>query len=169
VTVIIRNIVKSDLPQIVDILNPFILTTAVTFDTDPYTPDSRLPWFQQFDPSGRHQCLVAEKDGTIVGYANSGRLREKRAYDTSVEVSIYKAQGCNEPGLGTRLYTALFESLSKQDIHRAHALITLPNEASVALHKKFGFYEVGTLHEAGRKFDQYHSVFWMEKRLNEPS
>jgi phosphinothricin acetyltransferase len=166
VTLKIRNITESDLPQVVDILNPFILRTAITFDTNPYTSESRFSWFQQFKELGRHQCLVAEKDGKIIGYANSGRLREKQAYDTSVEVSIYKAQESNEPGLGTRLYSALFDKLSREDIHRAHALITLPNEASLALHKKFGFYEVGTLHEAGRKFDQYHSVFWMEKRLN---
>jgi phosphinothricin acetyltransferase len=167
VTIIIRHIVQKDLPQVVRILNPFIENTAVTFDTEPYTAESRLSWFQQFSQTGRHQCIVAEMDGEIFGYANSGQLRDKRAYDTSIEVSVYKAPDFKEPGLGTLLYSKLFELLAEQDVHRAHALITLPNDSSIALHKKFGFYEVGTLHEAGRKFNQYHSVCWMEKRLNE--
>jgi len=161
----IRHATLSDLPQIVAILNPFIETTAVTFDTEAYDSERREPWFQQFSKTGRHQCFVAEDNGQIVGYANSGPLRPKRAYDTSIEVSIYKALSFNQSGLGTELYSTLFQSLENEDIHRAHALITLPNQASLALHKKYGFYEVGTLNEAGRKFDKYHDVFWMEKKF----
>jgi phosphinothricin acetyltransferase len=100
-----------------------------------------------------------------LGYANSGPLRPKAAYDTSVEVSIYRSPKYKEPGLGSLLYQTLFDRLAKEDVHRAHALITLPNEASIALHKKMGFYQVGQLNEAGRKFNAYHSVLWMEKKF----
>ncbi len=162
---LIRPAELADLPAIVQILNPFIKETAITFDTEPYSVDTRRPWFSQFSTTGRHRCLVAEADGRIVGYANSGPLRPKRAYDTSVEVSIYKARDFNEKGLGSALYERLFSELAEEDVHRAHALITLPNEASVAIHQKFGFKEVGTLTEAGRKFGQYHSVYWMEKHF----
>ena len=161
----IRPIEASDYNSIVNILNPFIENTAVTFDTSPYTVESRQSWFNQFRQTGRHQCLVAEAAGSIVGYANSSALRPKAAYDTSVEVSIYRAPNYREPGLGTLLYQALFDRLSEEDVHRAHAVITLPNDASVALHKKMGFYDVGVLNEAGRKFGQFHSVLWMEKKL----
>jgi phosphinothricin acetyltransferase len=111
-------------------------------------------------------CTEHVCTGDIVGYANSGALRPKAAYDTSVEVSIYRAPGYREPGLGTLLYQALFDRLSEEDVHRAHAVITLPNDASVALHKKMGFYDVGVLNEAGRKFGRFHSVLWMEKKLS---
>ncbi|WP_196158898.1 GNAT family N-acetyltransferase [Reinekea sp. G2M2-21] len=162
---LIRPAELADLPGMVHILNPFISETAITFDTEPYTVDTRRPWFSQFSKTGRHRCVVAEVDGRIVGYANSGPLRPKRAYDTSVEVSIYKARDFHEIGLGSALYDRLFSELAEEDVHRAHALITLPNEASVAIHSKFGFKEVGTLTEAGRKFGQYHSVYWMEKHF----
>lgn len=163
----IRNAKQNDLAQVVDILNPFILETAITFDTEPYSAVSRLPWFQQFSTTGRYRCLVAEDDKNgIIGYACSGPLRPKRAYDTSVEVSIYKSRNASEPGVGSTLYESLFALLAEEDIHRAHALITLPNEASVAIHKKFGFREVGVLNEAGRKFGKYYSVMWMEKHIN---
>ncbi|MDN3647677.1 N-acetyltransferase family protein [Reinekea marina] len=163
--VTIRHIEEKDLSAVVSILNPFIEDTAVTFDTLPYSTETRLPWFNQFGHSGRHQCLVAEVDSKVVAYANSGPLRPKAAYDTSVEVSIYKASNVNHKGLGSVLYEALFDRLEKEDVHRAHALITLPNSASIGLHKKMGFYEVGILNEAGRKFDQYHDVLWMEMKL----
>lgn len=161
----IRPVKSSDLPDIVDILNHYILQTAITFDTQPYTSERRAPWLEQFSETGRYQCLVAEWQGSVIAYANSGRLREKAAYDTSVEVSIYRRHDIQMPGLGSELYRELFARLQDEDVHRAHALITLPNDASIAIHKKFGFYDVGTLNEAGRKFDQYHSVRWMEKKL----
>jgi len=166
VSILIRPIQITDLPGIVAILNPFIETTATTFDTDIYSAKTRHPWFSQFGDTGRYRCFVAEKlDGQLVGYANSSPLRPKRAYDTSVEVSVYRSPDRTVEGLGSLLYAKLFEALRMEDIHRAHAVITLPNLASIALHEKFGFYQVGTLHEAGRKFGSYHSVFWMEKRL----
>lgn len=161
----IRLMQESDIAAVVNILNPFIKQTAVTFDTETYTVAGRKPWFKQFDEVGRYQCLVAEQNGVVVAYANSGPLRPKAAYDTSIEVSIYKAANCTTQGLGTLLYQSLFDRLAQEDIHRAHALITLPNDASVALHSKMGFYKAGLLSEAGRKFDQYHDVLWMEKKL----
>lgn len=165
-TPLIRRAQPQDLNSMVRILNHFIENTAITFDTQPYSTESRQPWFAQFSSRGRHRCLVAEVDGEIIGYANSGPLRPKAAYDTSVEVSVYTAHDSQRRGIGSELYQALFTELSKEDVHRAHALITLPNAKSVRLHKKFGFCEVGTLHEAGRKFDRYHSVYWMEKHLD---
>ena len=162
-TVQIRPARLSDLEAMIGILNPFILDTAVTFDTEPYDVERRQPWFSQFSEQGRYQCFVAEVDGSVVGYANSGPLRPKRAYDTSVEVSVYVKSGNEGNGLGSQLYQSLFAALELEDVHRAHALVTLPNSASVALHKKFGFYEVGTLNEAGRKFEKYHSVLWLER------
>ena len=50
-------------------------------------------------------------------------------------------------------------------MHRAIAGITLPNEASIALHRRFGFVEVGTMREVGRKHGRFWDVLWMEKDL----
>lgn len=164
-TVSIRSVCTEDLNGIVSILNHYIEHTAITFDTDPYSTETRLPWLQQFAQGGRYRCLVAELDGKVVGYANTSAFRPKRAYDTSVEVSIYVKSGNEGKGIGRLLYKALMDSVRDEDIHRMHALITLPNDKSIQLHKKFGFSVVGTLDEAGRKFGKYHSVCLMEKKL----
>jgi phosphinothricin acetyltransferase len=68
-------------------------------------------------------------------------------------------------GVGRALYDALFEALETEDVHRAYAGITLPNDASVGLHERFGFRPVGVFDEVGRKFGRYWSVGWYEKDL----
>ena len=159
----IRHAQLSDLDTIVELLNPYILNTATTFDTEAYTTQTRQPWFDNFSEQGRYQCLVAEYDGTVIGYANSSQLKPKNAYDTSIEVSVYRNTDIPIPGVGSALYRELFNTLSARQIHRAYAYITLPNAPSIGLHKKFGFTDVGTLSDAGWKLGKFHSVLLMEK------
>ena len=164
----IRPAEPKDLGAIVDIYNHYVTTTHFTFDTEPYTVETRRPWFDQFN-GARHRCLVLVGGGGVAGYANSAALKPKAAYETSVEVTIYLAPGATGRGAATPLYAALFSALKDQDVHRAYALIALPNDASIAFHKRFGFVEVAHLNEVGRKFDRYWDVAWFEKRLNEKS
>src|SRR5947208_4359595 len=89
----------------------------------------------------------------------------RAAYATLVETRVYCRPEETGQGLGAALYTRLFQELAGQDVHRAYAGISLPNEASVALHKRFGFELIGTFTEVGRKFGRYWDVAWFEKRL----
>jgi phosphinothricin acetyltransferase len=57
------------------------------------------------------------------------------------------------------------ELLRGEDVRMAIAGITLPNDASVALHRRFGFVEAGLMHGVGRKFEKYWDVLWLEKAL----
>lgn len=167
---IIRPAARTDLPGITDIYNHYVETSHATFDTETFTPAARRQWFDQFDGL-RHQCWVATDHGqsgsaiTIVGYATSQQLKPKAAYGTSVEVSVYIAAGATGRGTGAALYRALIPNLEDQDIHRAYAIIALPNEASVALHQQFGFRQVACLSEVGRKFGRYWDVIWMEREI----
>ena len=101
-----------------------------------------------------------------MGFASAAPLRPKQAYETSVECSIYLHQDISGRGFGSRLYQTLFTALETQDVHRCYGIITLPNDASVALHRSFGFVQVSHLSEVGRKFDQYWDTLWMEKSLH---
>ena len=159
----IRRGCADDLPALTEIYNHYVRTTAITFDIEPYTVATRRPWFDGFAASGRYQLFVAEQAGRVVGYACTRQFREKRAYDTSVETSVYLDPATHRGGIGTLLYARLFEAVASEDIHRAIAGITLPNDASIALHARFGFQRVGVMHEVGRKFDRYWDVLWMEK------
>jgi len=161
----VRPARAGDLDALVAIYNHYVTTTHFTFDTEPYTPTTRRPWFDQFD-GARYHCVVAERDGRVVGYANSAALKPKAAYATSVEVSIYLAQDATGAHLGRSLYEALFAALGGQDVHRAYALIALPNAPSIAFHQRFGFAAVAHLNEVGRKLGRYWDVAWYEKRFD---
>jgi len=159
----IRRVRASDLEAVTRIYNHYVRETPVTFDIEPVEVEARRPWLLQFAERGRYQCFVAEDDGNVVGYAGSVRFRAKAAYDTSVETTIYLAPAARRKGLGRSLYEDLLGSLAKEDIRRILAGITLPNDASIALHERFGFERVGVFREVGRKFGRYWDVLWMER------
>jgi phosphinothricin acetyltransferase len=162
-TVELRDATAKDLPGLVDLYNHYITHTAITFDLAPITVASRRPWFDAHPTDGPHRLLVAVEGGQVLGYATSSRFRDKAAYARSVETSVYCAHTARGRGVGSALYRALFDLLADQPVHRAYAGITLPNPASVALHRRFGFHEVGVYREVGFKFDRYHDVVWMER------
>jgi phosphinothricin acetyltransferase len=159
----IRMAERADLGRLTEIYNYYVLNTPVTFDVEPYTLGRREPWFAQFGATGRHRLLVAEENGVVVGYAGTTRFRPKAAYETTVETTIYCAPQTVGKGIGRRLYTELFEALKDEDIRRFVAGYALPNPASEALHRAFGFKVVGVFSENGRKFGKYWDVCWTER------
>lgn len=161
----VRAAAAADLPALTNIYNHYIVNTAITFDLDPFTPETRRPWFDAHAASGPHRLLVADDGGTVVGYATSSRWRPKAAYDTTVEASVYCRADVMSRGIGSLLYAALFDALATEGVHRVVAGIALPNPASIALHTRFGFRQVGVFTEVGRKFDRYWDVAWFEKAL----
>ena len=161
----VRRGTEDDLEALNELYNHYVVSSAVTFDVEQITREQREVWFRAFDTHGPHQLFVATRETELVGFACSKSFRQKAAYATSVETTIYLAPGEGGGGTGSRLYGALFEALASEDVHRAYAGITLPNDASVALHTRFTFRDVGTYAEVGRKFGRYHSVRWMEKAL----
>ncbi len=164
--IMVRAARPGDLPVLTDLYNHYVLTSHVTFDLAPVTLEDRRAWYEHYAPTGRHRLLVAEEaGGRLAGYATSSRFRPKPAYDTSVETSVYVAPDLAGRGIGGLLYRTLFAILDGEDVHRAFAGVALPNPASVALHRRFGFREIGTFDEAGRKFDRWWSVAWFAKSL----
>jgi phosphinothricin acetyltransferase len=161
--IVVRPARGDDLPQLTEIYNHYVLTTPVTFDVEPYTVERRLPWFEQFATTGRYRLVVATEGPRIVGYASTTRFRPKPAYETTVESTVYCAPDCVGRGIGALLYSALFESIAGEDIHRIVAGYVLPNPASARLHERFGFKPVGVFTANGRKFGRYWDVAWVEK------
>lgn len=157
---VIRDATPQDAQSIADIYNHYIVHTPISFEEHAISADEvgrrlavvtgdRLPW------------LVAEADGSIVGYAYAGKWKPRSAYRHSVEVSVYVKNGCSSRGIGTRLYTHLFDRLRNQSIRIAIGGMTLPNPASQALHEKFGMKKVAHFERVGFKFDEWWDVgYW---------
>jgi L-amino acid N-acyltransferase YncA len=116
--------------------------------------------------SATHPWLVAEIGGEVVAYAYSCEHRSRAAYRWSVDVSVYVASGHRRAGHGRRLYEALFERLRERGFRVACAGITLPNEASVALHESLGFAPVGVYRRIGWKQGAWRDVGWWQLDLS---
>lgn len=161
---LIRPATREDLPALVEIQNHYVLHSQATFATTPYSVAAREPWFATYG-TGRHQLLVAERSGAIAGYTCSSPYRPTPAFETTVELSIYLHPTRRSRGLGTELYTALLDRLGAQDVHLAVAGIALPNDASIALHRRMGFAEVGTFREYARKNGAWISSTWFQRPI----
>ena len=161
----VRPAARGDLPRLTEIYNYYVIRTPVTFDIEPYTVEKRAAWFDQFGATGRYRLLVAEENGLVLGYAGTMRFRPKAAYETTVETTIYCDQQAIGKRIGSLLYAALFEAIKSEDIRRIVAGYTVPNDASAALHARWGFKTVGIYTEVGRKFGRYWDVQWTERPL----
>ena len=149
------------------IFDHYILHTAVTFDTDAKPVSEWEDAYRRDVVDGSYQFLVAEVDGEVAAYAHTGQFHIRCAYWTSIFASVYCAPGRTGQGLGRALYDVLFgEVLPATDFHKVYAGITQPNEASVALHERFGFVREGLFTQVGKKFDQWHDVAWYAKALH---
>jgi len=164
-TITTRHATHDDLGQIVDIYNHYVRETPITFDIEPYTVETREPWLAQFAETGPHQLLVAEKEGVVLGYAGTMPFRPKAAYGQSVETTIYLRPDAGGRGIGTILYRDLFAALEGAPVHRLLAGMTLPNDASDALHRRLGFVPCGIFSQVGYKLGQYWDVQWYERGL----
>lgn len=165
-TITIRPALLTDLPRLTEIHNYYVVNTHITFDIHPYTPEQRAKWFHEHSDGRRYRLLVADdSQAGVVGYAATGRFRTKEAYDTTVEVSVACSPKATGAGVGTQLYTALFDLIASEDINRMVAGIAQPNVASNALHEKFGFQTIGSFTGVGRKFGRYWDVMWFERPL----
>ena len=162
---VVRAAQPADLPALTNIYNHYVRTSGITFDTAPFTAEERREWFSHYTEVGPHRLLVAVDGDEVLGYATSSPFRPKPGYLTSVETSVYLRPDATGRGLGTMLYRGLFNALALEDLHRAYAGVALPNDASVALHERLGFRELGTYVEVGRKFGRYWDVLWFERAL----
>jgi phosphinothricin acetyltransferase len=163
----IRLVREEDVPGILDIYAPYILHTAVSFETE--VPSKSAFWKRIQAILEESPWLVAEIDGQIAGYAYASAHRSRAAYQWNREVSAYVAEEFQGRGIGKALYTRLFELVKQQGYANLLAGIVMPNPASERFHQKMGFRKVGVYHKVGFKFGAWHDTSWWELSLrNEP-
>lgn len=164
---IIRYAEQRDAEQLNELYNHYIRTSIATFDIEPWPLEKRERWIESHPPRSRHIILVAleDDDSTLLGFAASSTFRDKAAYDSSVESSIYIAPEDARRGIARSLYTKLLDTLRERSVHRVYACLAVPNEPSVRLHESLGFRFVGQFSESGYKHGTYRDIQWFEKAL----
>ncbi len=162
----IRLATKDDAAAINAVYNHYVTQSAITFDIEPWSLDERLNWMGKFNSeSSPYQLFVYQSEGEVVGFAYYNAFREKEAYRLSSEITLYLSPHYKGSGAGSELMNHLLKAMQKKGFKKAYSVITLPNAASVALHKKYAFNQVGKFTDVGFKFERFHSVAVYERTL----
>lgn len=162
---IIRDATIDDLSEINDIYNWHTENGFSTFG-ELQTLEQRTEWFDRFIESETNIALVAEDNGKITGVSCAFEFRGGGVFKNTLETSIYIHHEYMGKGIGSKLYEQIFEILEKKKIHRIVVGVALPNEGSVAIHKKFGFEEIGIFDEYAFYKGKYRSSIWLQKKMD---
>jgi phosphinothricin acetyltransferase len=161
----IRLAERCDLAEILEIYAPFILDTAVTFEET--VPDEDSFWQRIQGIMTELPFLVCEIEGRIAGYAYASAYRSRASYRWSKEVSVYIHPDFHRKRVADALYTSLHEIVRYQGIANLLAIITMPNEPSVAFHEYFGYRKCAEFRNVGFKLNQWQNVGWFELFLQD--
>ena len=163
---VIRHAQHADVAEILAIYNHYIVNTHFTFHIEPLTLERGVGWFEKFSELGRHQCFVASLNSELIGWACSAPFKDRAAYETSVETSLYLVPEATGRGIGGEIYRTLMAALVRANVHRAYAFVSQPNPPSVRLHERSGFLCTGRYHDVGRKFGRFWDVAVYERKMD---
>lgn len=168
----IARVTIADAAELLAIYGYYVQNTAIAFDYD-------VPSVEEFQEkivniTAKYPFLKAVENGEILGYAYANTFKDRKAYDWSVETTIYVKHGKQGLGIGKALYRALENSLQRMGILNLNACIAVPGQedayltfASYKFHQKMGFTLVGRFHKIGYKFNNWYDIVWMQKIIGE--
>jgi L-amino acid N-acyltransferase len=159
----VRPATADDAEAIRTIYNREVLESTVTFDLIPRSLEQQARWIAEH--SGAHPAIVAVDEGTVVGFGSLSPYKERPAYATSVEDSVYVDTAQRGKGVGKLLIAELLELGKAHGFHAVFARIVGNHEASIGLHHACGFELIGVEREVGRKFGQWLDVAIMQRLL----
>ncbi|WP_420387224.1 GNAT family N-acetyltransferase [Roseivirga sp.] len=159
----IRLVRLSDAAQILEIYGPIVINTAISFEIEVPSEEEFQERIRAY--SATAPWLVAELNNRIIGYAYATAHRSRQAYQWNQEVTVYVHQEYRRFGVAKKLYLLLLNMLRSMNYEKAIAVITLPNEASVAFHQNLGFQHIGDMSNIGFKHGQWYNTSWWDYKL----
>ena len=160
----IRSATMADATGVAGIYNHYVTETVVTFEEEAVSASEIARRIQEVG-SASLPWLIAERSAEVLGYAYASRWNARSAYRFSAEITVYLDPGHARLGIGSQLYGQLFPILQSRGIRAVVGGIALPNEASVALHEKFGLSKVAHFKEVGFKFDRWIDVGYWQRNF----
>ena len=162
----IREATARDIPYMLEIYNHYVANSTVTFDEDAMTLREWKHKFAQLQKLGLPFLVAESPTGQLLGYALVAPWKQKRAYRYTVEDSIYLGPAASGKGLGRALLGALIDASRAAGLKEMLAVIADQGaEASITLHERFGFKEIGRMGRVGFKFDRWLGTVLLQKSL----
>lgn len=159
----IRPATIADAAATAAIYNREVTGSTATFDLVTRTLDEQRSWLDA--RSGALEVVVAEIGGEVVGFASLSPYRDRPAYRTTVENSVYVHADHRGSGVGKAVLAAIVDIAAARGFHSVIARIVGHHEASIGLHRSLGYELVGVEKEVGRKFGQWLDVAILQKLL----
>ena len=160
----VRPALPGDAPQVAEIYNHYVKTSAITFEEEPVSATEMAGRIREIQ-SLSYPWLVAAAGEDILGFAYAGKWKVRAAYRHSSEITVYVRAGQERAGIGSALYRHLLPALKSVGVHTAIGGVALPNDASVRLHEKFGFEKCAHFREVGFKFNRWIDVAYWQLML----
>jgi len=159
----LRKVKISDAAAITKIYNFHVYNTIATFDLEPISIQEMETKITTITKN--HPWFVYELNNVVVGYTYANYWKMRSAYNTTVESSIYIAEEAVGKGIGNTLYQHLLTELKNRNMNIVIGGISLPNNASVHIHEKFGFEKVAHFKKIGFKFNKWIDVTYWQLAL----
>ncbi|WP_336517512.1 N-acetyltransferase family protein [Pollutibacter soli] len=164
-SIILRDGILEDLPQMLEIYNDIILNTTAVYDYNAHTLEMRTNWFN--DRLRMNLPVIVAMDGEdLVGFGSFGQFRAWAAYKYAVEHSVYVRNDQRGRGIGKRILVQLINEAKKRNLHTMIAGIDASNDASIRLHEQLGFIEVGHFKEVGYKFNRWLDLKFLQLTID---
>jgi phosphinothricin acetyltransferase len=160
----IRKVLSGDAKQICDIYNHHVANTIVTFEEEPVTENEMKQRIENI--TSKFPWLVYEEEQVIAGYAYASQWRTRSAYRYAAETTVYIHEDFKGKGIGTALYIKLIENMKALSFRSLIGGVSLPNNASIALHEKLHFKKVAHFEQVGFKLNRWIDVGYWELLLN---
>lgn len=155
----------ADIPQILEIVNYYIVNDTCIYDIEPRSLEKQIDWFNQLTVL-EYPVIVAKIDQRIIGFASYSQFRPKVGYKFSMEHSVYVSHREKGKGIGKLLLQTLINIAQNKGVHLLIGGIDANNTDSIGFHENFGFEIVGKMKEVGFKFNKWHDLVWMQKKFN---
>jgi L-amino acid N-acyltransferase YncA len=162
----IRDACEADAAGILRIYNDAVMHTTAIWNDQPSSLESRIAWLNERQTSG-YPVVVAADGPNVLGYASFGAFRQFDGYRHTVEHSVYVDGSSRKLGVGHDLMMRLIARARAMNKHVMVAGIEAANEASLRLHARLGFAQVGHLRSVGRKFDRWLDLIFMQLMLED--
>jgi L-amino acid N-acyltransferase len=163
----VRPATEADLPPIRALFNALIPTTTIGWRDDLADEAEIGAWFER-QQAADHPVLVADDDGTVVGYTCWTTFRGGErfpGYRHTVEHTIHVDGAHHGTGVGRLLMNALLDEARRRGVHVVVGAIDADNVDSLAFHAALGFVEVARMPEVGRKFDRWLDLVLVQRVL----
>nr|WP_317358952.1 N-acetyltransferase family protein [uncultured Tyzzerella sp.] len=160
----IENAKEIHLKEINEITNYSIINTNYNLNFEPKTLEDTKKWYNEHKEKN-FPIIVCLLDEQVVGWASLSTFRDYRGYDKTVEVSLYVKNEYKRKGIGSLLLQKIEQEGKNRNFHAIVSAITGGNEASINLHKKFGYSIKCTFEQIGYKNDTFLDVLFLYKIL----